>query len=127
MQLAALTIHTELHDLQSISSKQCWTKPRKIVKDLTHLNNGIFSCFCFLKANIDRMRKNFPWAVGAFNQDNTELGLVCKTPTPPMFLLIYLYYPYLLIYIIQCMLAISLQLLQSNITQYYIAQETVEG
>ncbi|KAK3538462.1 hypothetical protein QTP86_003684 [Hemibagrus guttatus] len=36
-------IHTKLPDLHSIYSKRCWTKTRKIVKDLSHPNNGLFS------------------------------------------------------------------------------------
>ncbi|KAK3526119.1 hypothetical protein QTP70_016099, partial [Hemibagrus guttatus] len=36
-------IRTKLPDLRSIYSKQCWTKARKIVKDLGHPNNGLFS------------------------------------------------------------------------------------
>ncbi|KAK3567138.1 hypothetical protein QTP86_010429 [Hemibagrus guttatus] len=36
-------IHTKLPDLHSIYSKRCWTKARKIVKDLSHPNNGLFS------------------------------------------------------------------------------------
>ncbi|KAK3508133.1 hypothetical protein QTP70_015272 [Hemibagrus guttatus] len=35
-------IHTKLPDLHSIC-KWCWTKARKIVKDLSHPNNGLFS------------------------------------------------------------------------------------
>ncbi|KAK3508914.1 hypothetical protein QTP70_013725 [Hemibagrus guttatus] len=39
-------IHTKLPDLhskQAVYSKRCWTKARKIVKDLSHTNNGLFS------------------------------------------------------------------------------------
>ncbi|KAK3559293.1 hypothetical protein QTP86_010739 [Hemibagrus guttatus] len=48
-------IRTKLPDLHSIYSKRCWTKTRKIVKDLSHPNNGLFSllrsgkCFRSLK------------------------------------------------------------------------------
>ncbi|KAM9468297.1 uncharacterized protein Hap1MRO34_014955 isoform 1-T1 [Clarias gariepinus] len=37
-------IRTELPDLHSICSKRCWTKARKMVKDLSHPNNGLASC-----------------------------------------------------------------------------------
>ncbi|KAK3546607.1 hypothetical protein QTP70_030641, partial [Hemibagrus guttatus] len=36
-------IRTKLPDLHSIYSKRCWTKARKIMKDLSHPNNGLFS------------------------------------------------------------------------------------
>lgn len=36
---------SELPDLQAISSKQYWTRARKITKDLSHPNNGLF-CLC---------------------------------------------------------------------------------
>ncbi|KAK3558660.1 hypothetical protein QTP86_023094 [Hemibagrus guttatus] len=54
-------IHTKLTDLNSIYSKR--TKARKIVKDLSHPNNGLFSLlqseklFRSLKANTERLRK----------------------------------------------------------------------
>ncbi|KAK1802482.1 hypothetical protein P4O66_022153, partial [Electrophorus voltai] len=35
--------HTELPDLQTIYYKRCQTKARRIVKDLTHPNNRLFS------------------------------------------------------------------------------------
>ncbi|KAK3564878.1 hypothetical protein QTP86_030817 [Hemibagrus guttatus] len=38
-------ICTKLPDLHSIYSKRCWTKARKIVKDLSHPNNGLFSLY----------------------------------------------------------------------------------
>ncbi|KAI5608749.1 gastrula zinc finger protein XlCGF28.1-like, partial [Silurus asotus] len=40
---AERTIHTELPDLQDIYSMRCRTRARKIVKDLSHPNNGLFS------------------------------------------------------------------------------------
>ncbi|KAI5620514.1 gastrula zinc finger protein XlCGF28.1-like [Silurus asotus] len=40
---AERTIHTELPDLQDIYSTRCRTRARKIVKDLSHPNNGLFS------------------------------------------------------------------------------------
>ncbi|KAK3569826.1 hypothetical protein QTP86_005843 [Hemibagrus guttatus] len=46
-------------------SKRCWTKARKIVKDLSHPNNGSFSLlqsgkrFHSLKANTERLRRSF--------------------------------------------------------------------
>ncbi|KAK3550880.1 hypothetical protein QTP70_007508 [Hemibagrus guttatus] len=58
-------IHTKLPDLHSIYSKRCWTKARKIMKDLSHPNNGLFSLlrsgkhFRSLKANTERLRRSF--------------------------------------------------------------------
>ncbi|KAK3509648.1 hypothetical protein QTP70_008082 [Hemibagrus guttatus] len=40
---AERTIRTELPDLETIYSKRCWTKARKIMKYLSHPNNGLFS------------------------------------------------------------------------------------
>ncbi|KAF7711447.1 hypothetical protein HF521_000458, partial [Silurus meridionalis] len=65
VQSAKLTIHTEIPDLQDIYSTRCRTRARKIVKDLSHPNNGLFSLlrlgkrFRSLKANTDRMRRSF--------------------------------------------------------------------
>lgn len=62
---AECIIHTKLPDLHPIYSKQCWTKTRKIVKDLSHPNNALFSLlhsvvrFCLLKANTERLRRSF--------------------------------------------------------------------
>ncbi|KAF7694079.1 gastrula zinc finger protein XlCGF28.1-like, partial [Silurus meridionalis] len=62
---AECTIHTELPNLQDIYSTRCRTWARKIVKDLSHPNNGFFSLlrsgkhFRFLKANRERMRRSF--------------------------------------------------------------------
>ncbi|KAK3540864.1 hypothetical protein QTP86_002434 [Hemibagrus guttatus] len=71
-------IHTKLPDLHSIYSKRCWTKPRKIVKDLSHPNNGLFSllqsgkCFHSLKANTERLRRSFfRQAIRTLNQNST--------------------------------------------------------
>ena len=67
----------ELPDLQSVYSKRCWTKARKIVIDLNHHNNGLFSLlqsgkhFHSLNANTERMRRRFLLqAIQAVNQDN---------------------------------------------------------
>lgn len=75
---AECTILTELPDLQSIYSNQCWTKAKKIVKNLSHPNNGLFSLlqsgkrFHPLKANTKRMRRCFfLQAIWALNQGNT--------------------------------------------------------
>ncbi|KAL0196889.1 hypothetical protein M9458_005429, partial [Cirrhinus mrigala] len=72
---AERTIHTELPDLHSIYSRRCWTKARKIVKDLSHPNNGLFSLmrsgkrFRSLKANTERLRRSFfPQAIRSLNQ-----------------------------------------------------------
>ncbi|KAK3541538.1 hypothetical protein QTP86_029174, partial [Hemibagrus guttatus] len=71
-------IHTKLPDLHSIYSKRCWTKARKIVKDLSHPNNGLFSLlrsgkrFHSLKANTERLRRSFfPQAIWTLNQNST--------------------------------------------------------
>ncbi|KAI5092953.1 gastrula zinc finger protein XlCGF28.1-like [Silurus meridionalis] len=59
------TIHTELPNLQNIYSMRCQTRARKIVKDLSHPNNGLFSSlrsgkrFRSLKANTERMKRSF--------------------------------------------------------------------
>ncbi|KAI5629002.1 gastrula zinc finger protein XlCGF28.1-like [Silurus asotus] len=73
---AERTIHTELPDLQDIYSTRCMTRARKIVKDLSHPNNGLFSLlrsgkrFCSLKANTERMRRSFfPQAIRSLNQE----------------------------------------------------------
>ncbi|KAK3535983.1 hypothetical protein QTP70_023724, partial [Hemibagrus guttatus] len=69
-------IRAELPDLETIYSKWCWTKARKIMKDLSHQNNGLFSLlrsgkrFRSLKANTERMRRSFfPRAIQALNQN----------------------------------------------------------
>lgn len=55
------TIRTELPEQQSVYSRRSWTKARKIVKDLSHVNNTFFSllqsgkCFDSLKANTERL------------------------------------------------------------------------
>ncbi|KAF7699141.1 hypothetical protein HF521_003883, partial [Silurus meridionalis] len=72
---AERTIHTELPDLQDIYGTRCRTRARKIVKDLSHPNNGLFSLlrsgkqFRSLKANKERMRRSFfPQAIRCLNQ-----------------------------------------------------------
>ncbi|KAK3529834.1 hypothetical protein QTP86_007200 [Hemibagrus guttatus] len=71
-------IRTKLPDMHSIYSKRCWTKTRKIVKDLSHPNNGLFSLlqsgkrFRSLKANTERLRRSFfPQAIWTRNQNST--------------------------------------------------------
>ncbi|KAK3507985.1 hypothetical protein QTP70_009352 [Hemibagrus guttatus] len=71
-------IHTKLPDLHSIYSKRCWTKARKIVKDLSLPNNGLFSLlrsgkrFRTLKANTERLRRSFfPQVIRTLNQNST--------------------------------------------------------
>ncbi|KAK3569739.1 hypothetical protein QTP86_004069 [Hemibagrus guttatus] len=66
----------DLPDLETIYSKRCWTKARKIMKDLSHPNNGLFSllwsgkCFRSLKANTEKMRRSFfPQAIRTLNQN----------------------------------------------------------
>ncbi|KAI5085675.1 gastrula zinc finger protein XlCGF28.1-like, partial [Silurus meridionalis] len=71
---AVCIIHTELPNLQDIYSTQCWTRARKIMKDLSHPNNRLFSLLqsgkrlCSLKANTERMRRSFfPQAIRSLN------------------------------------------------------------
>ncbi|KAK3551057.1 hypothetical protein QTP70_011497 [Hemibagrus guttatus] len=73
---AERTIHAQLPDLETIYIKQYWTKARKIMKDLSHPNNGVFSllrsgnCFRSLKAKTERMRRScFPQAIQALSQN----------------------------------------------------------
>ncbi|KAI5107608.1 gastrula zinc finger protein XlCGF28.1-like, partial [Silurus meridionalis] len=75
---AERTIHTELPDLQDIYSMRCRTRARKIVKDLSHPNNGLFSLlrsgkrFRSLKATTERMRRSFfPQAIRSLNQETS--------------------------------------------------------
>ncbi|KAI5628338.1 gastrula zinc finger protein XlCGF28.1-like [Silurus asotus] len=77
---AERTIHIELPDLQDIYSTRCRTRARKIVKDLSHPNNGLFSllrsgkCFRSLKANTERMRRTFfPQAIRSLNQETPRI------------------------------------------------------
>ncbi|KAI5623032.1 gastrula zinc finger protein XlCGF28.1-like [Silurus asotus] len=77
---AERTIHTELPDLQDIYSTRCRTRARKIVKDLSHPNNGLFSLlrsgkrFRSLKANTERMRRSFfPQAIRCLNQETPRI------------------------------------------------------
>lgn len=65
---------------RSIFCKQCWTKARTIVKDLSHLSNELFSllksakCFGYLRVNTERTQ-----ALGLLTR-KTHLGLsVCTT------------------------------------------------
>ncbi|KAK1803331.1 hypothetical protein P4O66_004114 [Electrophorus voltai] len=69
--------HIELPDLQTIYYKRCQTKARRIVKDPTHPNNGLFSLlrsgrrFRSLKTKTERLkRSSFPQAIRALNQGN---------------------------------------------------------
>ncbi|KAF7686206.1 hypothetical protein HF521_015568, partial [Silurus meridionalis] len=73
---AERTINTEFPNLQDIYSTQCITRARKIVKDLGHPNNGLFSLlrsgkrFRSLKANPKGMRRSFfPQAIRSLNQE----------------------------------------------------------
>ncbi len=66
-------------DLESIYSKQCCTKARKIIKDLSHPSNGLFSLlrsgkrFRSLMTKTERMRKSlFAQAISVLNQDNAN-------------------------------------------------------
>ncbi|KAI5606542.1 gastrula zinc finger protein XlCGF28.1-like [Silurus asotus] len=59
---------------------QCRTKARKIVKDLSHPNNGLFTLlhsgkrFRSLKANTRRMRRSFfPQAIRSLNQETPRI------------------------------------------------------
>lgn len=68
-------IQSELPDLLSIYTKRCKSKARKIMMDLSHPNNGLFSLlrsgkrFRSLKAKTERMRRSFfPQAIRALNQ-----------------------------------------------------------
>ncbi|RXN24151.1 CBL-interacting kinase 4-like protein [Labeo rohita] len=62
---AERTIRIKLPDLYLIYNKRCWTKARKIVKDLSHPNNVLFSLlrsgkrFRSLRTNTDRLRRSF--------------------------------------------------------------------
>lgn len=55
---------TELPDLQSICSKRCWTKARKIMKDLSHPNSRLLTmlhsvkCFPCLKTHTSNITVN---------------------------------------------------------------------
>ncbi|KAI5086515.1 gastrula zinc finger protein XlCGF28.1-like [Silurus meridionalis] len=80
VQSAERTIHTKLPDLQDIYSTRCRTRARKIVKDLSHPNNGLFSllrsgkCFRSLKANTERMRRSFfLQAIRCLNQETPRI------------------------------------------------------
>ncbi|GAA6088507.1 uncharacterized protein LOC109141784, partial [Tachysurus ichikawai] len=77
---AERTIHTELPDLKDIYSTWCRTRARKIVKDLRHPNNGLFSLLRSgkrirsLKANTERMRRSFfPQAIRILNQETPRI------------------------------------------------------
>uniref|UniRef100_A0A3B4FGV2 Reverse transcriptase domain-containing protein n=1 Tax=Pundamilia nyererei TaxID=303518 RepID=A0A3B4FGV2_9CICH len=68
-------IQSELPDLLSIYTKRCTAKARKIMMDLSHPNNGLFSLlrsgkrFRSLKAKTERMRRSFfPQAIRGLNQ-----------------------------------------------------------
>ncbi|KAK3534810.1 hypothetical protein QTP86_026081 [Hemibagrus guttatus] len=78
VQSAERIIRIKLPDLHSIYSKRCWTKAKKIVKDLSHPNNGLFSLlrsgkrFHSLKANTERLRRSFfPQEIQTLNQNWT--------------------------------------------------------
>ncbi|KAK3540808.1 hypothetical protein QTP86_001969 [Hemibagrus guttatus] len=80
---AERTIRSELPDLETIYSKRCWTKARKIMKDLSHPNNRLFSLlrsgkhFRSLKANTDGMRRSFfQQTIRAFNQNTQNLDFL---------------------------------------------------
>ncbi|KAI5103505.1 gastrula zinc finger protein XlCGF28.1-like [Silurus meridionalis] len=77
---AERTIHTKRPNLQDIYSTWCRTRARKIVKDLSHPNNGLFSLlrsgkrFRSLKANTERMRRSFfPEAIQSLNQETPRI------------------------------------------------------
>uniref|UniRef100_A0AAX7UN09 Alkylated DNA repair protein AlkB homologue 8 N-terminal domain-containing protein n=1 Tax=Astatotilapia calliptera TaxID=8154 RepID=A0AAX7UN09_ASTCA len=76
---AERTIRSELPDLHSIYSRRCWTKARKMVKDLSHPNNRLFSLlrsgkrFRSLKTNTERLRRSFfPQAIRSLNHTTTQ-------------------------------------------------------
>ncbi|KAK3572211.1 hypothetical protein QTP86_026057 [Hemibagrus guttatus] len=78
VQSAERIIRTKLPDLHSIYSKRCWTKAKKIVNDLSHPNNGLFSLlrsgsrFCSLKANTERLRRSFfPQDIRTLKENST--------------------------------------------------------
>ncbi|KAK3573033.1 hypothetical protein QTP86_012229 [Hemibagrus guttatus] len=79
VQSAEHTNHAELPDLETICSKRCWTKARKIMKDLSHPNNRLFSLlrsgkrFRSLKANTERRRSFFPQAIRGLNKNTYNL------------------------------------------------------
>ncbi|KAI5613412.1 gastrula zinc finger protein XlCGF28.1-like [Silurus asotus] len=77
---AERTIHNELLNLQDIYSMRCRARARKIMKDLSHPNNGLFSllrsgkCFRSLKANTERMRRSFfLQAIRSLNQETPRI------------------------------------------------------
>ncbi|KAK2831401.1 hypothetical protein Q7C36_016487 [Tachysurus vachellii] len=80
VQSAERTIHTEFPDLQDIYSTWCRTRARKIVKHLSHPNNGLFSLlrsgkrFHSLKANTERMKRSFfLQAIRSLNQETPRI------------------------------------------------------
>ncbi|XP_070400499.1 uncharacterized protein [Nothobranchius furzeri] len=78
---AERTIRSELPDLHSIYSRRCWTKARKIVKDLSHPNNRLFALLRSgkrirsLKTNTERLRRSFfPQAIQSLNHTTTYVS-----------------------------------------------------
>uniref|UniRef100_A0A3P8QH73 Reverse transcriptase domain-containing protein n=1 Tax=Astatotilapia calliptera TaxID=8154 RepID=A0A3P8QH73_ASTCA len=73
---AERTIRSELPDLHSIYSRRCWTKARKMVKDLSHPNNRLLRSgkrFRSLKTNTERLRRSFfPQAIRSLNHTTTQ-------------------------------------------------------
>ncbi|XP_065326311.1 protein NLRC3-like [Pelmatolapia mariae] len=71
------TIRSELPDLHSIYSSRCWTKARKIMKDLSHPNNGLFSLlrsgkrFRSLKTNTESEEELLPTGDTSLNHTTT--------------------------------------------------------
>ncbi len=88
-------IRIELPDLESIYNKRCCTKARKIIKDLSHPSNGLFSLlrsekrFRSLMTKTERMRKGFfAQAIHVLNQDNAnKIELHCTTLTVFFFII----------------------------------------
>lgn len=76
-------LSAELPDLQSSYNKWYWNKARKIIKDLSHLNSGVFTlvrsvkCFC-ISQTIQTSTRTTPSSIYFFKKHmNTGPGIVC--------------------------------------------------
>ncbi|KAK3523498.1 hypothetical protein QTP70_001161 [Hemibagrus guttatus] len=85
VQSAERIIRTKVPDLHSIYNKRCWTKARKIVKDLSHPNNGLCSLFSYLSNQpLHHCHLPPPGPLGDFMEGMDTLLSVFPSDTTPL-------------------------------------------
>ncbi|KAK3521210.1 hypothetical protein QTP70_001060 [Hemibagrus guttatus] len=80
---AKCTIRTELPDLETMYSKRCWTKARKIMKDLSHPNNGLFTLLRYNQIALDDKIRH-PWTFLSFGDSLIFSSPVHRSASVPV-------------------------------------------